>query len=475
MANEGFWPDGYWPDDYWADGYWGGTAVPTEKYTPTLVLSDAQLVGSWRIDQMTLSQPTASLRLKEDRGTRNIKLPKRNFTVELYPNAAANTIGKPIPCLIGKGRSLTAYLIDTTTSRFKIVDHGLVTFDAFRDESGNPYTPDTLFLSSGEFIFTGWDGESELFADVTATGANPVDAVAVILTDTERGASLPSSRLDTTSTGKGFGSSGARLKYVRGEIVRTGGEALDFSIGLYMNEVKTVEEWIRQISAASFSTVFVNRLRVWQIKAWQPIPSVDLDEIRTIVGKPKYTWKMDSPVTRVVAKYAKQHGIDNVQAFEYKDDWLRQLRNLSEHASKEPDALPLSDRFSAKYWAQRTVATRGVPRRVISFQTTQEHKELEIGDFFRLIDDDLNLDTVFEAITVSTAVGDNPVDVMAIDVRGFGDTSGFWVGDSDPAWDDSWTDAEVIERRENSGFWTNDGGYADTDDPLRSWYNSRWV
>ena len=450
------------------------TATPFDAYVPSLILSDPQVVGTYRIDQLMLSQPTASLRLKEDRGTRNVKLPKRTFTRELYPLAAVSTISQPIPCLIGKGFDLPAFLIDNSTNRFKIVDHGLASFDGFRDENGAAFIPDTLFLASGEFIYTGWDGEVELFASVTATGANPVDAVNVLLTDTERGASIDSSNLDTTSTGKGFGSSGARVKYIRGHDFRTGVEVLDFPIGLYMDSPKNADDWIKDVSAASFSTVFVNADGLWQIKAWAPETSDDLPEIRTVVGKPKYTWKIDAPVTRVVALYAESVGFENFQAVEYADDLLRQLRSLPSHATKEVK-LPLSDLFSAEYWAQRTVKLRGVPRRVLSFRTTQEFKELEIADYVRVVDADLDIDGPFEVLSVAITTGENPVVLTMIDVRGFDDTVGFWMSDAALVWDDSKTDAEIKNDRENGAWYTNEGGYADIDDPERSFREAVYI
>ena len=94
------------------------------------------------------------------------------------------------------------FAVDTTTSRFKVLGHGVERFTSFYDEDGMNFTPDTINLSLGEFTWLGWDGDAEVFADFVAEGENPVDCVKLLLTDPDKGANLPLADLDTSSTGK---------------------------------------------------------------------------------------------------------------------------------------------------------------------------------------------------------------------------------------------------------------------------------
>ena len=462
---------------------WGSTdstnleieAIPV-PYEPSLVLSDPQIVGSWRIDQMTLDKVNANLPLREDRGIQDVKVPGAVFSTSTYPNLDPDIIGEPIPNAIGVGlRGLPAFLIDASTNTFKVVNNPLLSWDGFRDEDNKKFVPDVVDLATGEFTYAAWDGDTELFADISCSGENPIDAKKLLLTDLLRGANLPDSRLDTTSTGKGFGANGARVKHIRGTSSRTGAEKVDFSISLYMDEPKKVEEWIQEVDAASFGITYVDQAGVWQCKAWEPIPSDDmlhLDEL--FLKDPKFTWKMSDPVTRVVANYAKDFGRDSVQSAIHANDELRQLRGLSQHATLTRE-VPISDLFGATYWAQRTMAMRGVPRRILTCTATQEFSLLELGDFPRVTYAPLKIDGPYEVIKVMQQADSMEVNLTLIDVRGFGDTVGFYMSDVAPDWDNSRNDAEIKNDRENGAWYTDDAGYADTDDPKRSFEEAVYI
>lgn len=479
MANEGYFPSGYWPA-YWDDDYWADFVEPAQPYTPTIQTSEAQTIGSWRIDQMSLDKQNAGLTLREDRGIQDVKVPGAFFNNTIFPNIDADIIGQAIPNAIGVGlRGLPAFLIDQDAKRFKVLNNPLVSFDGFRDSNNVRFIPNTLDLATAEFTYLAWDGTTELFADVSCLGENPVDAVEILLTDDLRGANLDSSRLDTTSTGKGFGAAGARVKYIRGYSSRTGAEKVTYSISLYMDEPKKVEDWIQEVAAASHMiNPYVDQSGVWQCKAWEPIPSDEMDTIDELfLRDPKFDFKMSDPVTKVIANYAKDYGRNSVQSYTFENEELTQLRGLTLPAPMTRE-LPLSDLFSARNWAQRTVAMRGIPRRVLTCTATQEFSLLELGDFVRIVYAPLKIDGTFEVFKSSQKSDDIPVNLSLIDVRGFGGsdtTVGFYMSDVAPDWDNSRTDAEIKNDRENGAWYTDDGGYADTDDPKRSYEEAVYI
>ena len=486
MFGPGFWGPAYWGKEYWPDGI---VVTPPGPYTPTLTKSESRVVGTWRIDKVVAGTPKATLNLKELRGAITNELPSKLFDQDTYPQADDGIYGEPIPSVIGPVKGCTAFLIDAVTNTFKIVGHTLDGMGPFYDEEFEFFIPDTIDLVNGEFTFAAWDGTVQLFADAIRDGGNPVDTVKTLLTDADRGLGLSLDRLDTTSTGKGFGTNGARLDYIRGTKLVSGDEVYSFTIGLYMKEQKKVNEWIQQVAAAAFGIVYTDAATVYQYKAWKPVASEGLPEITidTIIGNTvKPIFSMSDPVTEAVVKYAETASHEAFQVYTHTDDRLRQLRGL-DMAASITRPLPLADRFGAVYWAERTVRMRGVPRYTLNVKVTQEFKTLEPGDNVRVVYDVLDIDTVFEVLSVKQQAGSIPVTLKLIDVRGFGDDPGFWTlpapltfpasvgGGSFSEWADADTAAKRKYVRENWGTWAEPSGYADEDnDPEDSYRASVW-
>ena len=467
----------YWPGAYWGKPYW-----------PSGRVSEAEALGAWRIDRWQIGTPKASIALRELRSQVKTSLPLRVFTRDDYPLAGEDSIGNPIPIGFGPIRGATAYLIDSSLKKFKVFDHSVVSYLAFYDDDRVPFTPNIIDLVNGEFTWSAWTGES-LFVDAVLEDDISVDIIKLLLTDTERGAGLPLTNLDTASTGKGFGVDGARLDHIIGTDSVTQAEVADFQIGLYMKEAKEVFTWIQQVAVAAYDVVYTDRAGLYQIKSWKPVEGEGLSEItdqEIIPGTVKPLAVATNPVTLARVRYREDSRTESTSVVEHSDDELRQLRGLSQHATLDK-TLPLADRFGAKLWVERAVAMRGVPRRTVSLKVTQEHSTLEPGDYVRLVYSPLDMDDIWEVISSTIRPGTFTVDLTIIDVRGFGDGAGFWTEDSFnfPAtlggaaitvWDDAWTDAQKKWYRENKGVWVDDDGYADSaNDPLWSFRGSRWV
>jgi hypothetical protein len=458
------------------------------SFEPSRTRSDGETVGVYRIDAWRVDSLETSLSLKDGRTVLG-SLPINTFDLDTYPNAELSIIDKAIPVAFGKVKGLMAYPIDTTAKKFKVVDHSVITFDRFQDEDGVEFTPDSADIANGEFIYTAWDGDQDLFVDLTAEGQNPVDCVKLLLTDSVKGAGLPLTDLDTTSTGnKGFGSNGARLEYVMATDSITAAETVEFPIGLYVDRNRTIFRWIEKVLAASFAILYVNLSGKYQIRSWKVETSEGIDKVTDNNIKGKITTRITAAdtITKVIARYDERYNTGDFQTFEFSDDRVRQLRGFTQHKSLTQE-LPISSRFGAKYWAERSVGMRGVPRRILEIDVTQEFMLKEPGDYIRVDSDRDGIFEVFEILEVMINPGSYKVRLKLIDNRGHQEQEGFWVADTITfpgslgggtfsAWDANWTDAQKLWAKENSGFWGSDEDYIDeTNDTVGSYRSSVWV
>ena len=450
--------------------------------------SETKVVGVYRIDKWRLDSLRGSMALREivtSLGT----LPINTFEPDTYPDAEEEIYGDLIPIAFGVVKGAAAFPIDPDNNKFKVVDHSIMSFDEFRKDNGTVFTPTTVDLSTSEFTWDDWDGSETLFADITAEGENPVDCVKLMLTDSVKGAGLPLSDLDTTSTGnKGFGSGGARLEYVRATNSLTGAEIMDFSIGLYVNSDKPIIRHIEKVLAAAFGILYVGLSGLYQIKAWKVATSEGLGSITdaNIRGRIKTSIVASDTITKVISSYGQRHDSGDFQTVEFKDERLRQLRGLAQHRVLKQE-LSLSTRFAAKYWAERSVGMRSVPRRILKMNVTQEFMLNEPGDYIRVTSEADGIDEVFEVIAITINPGSLSVSLKLIDNRGHNLQPGFWVGDavSFPArlgggaitqWDNTWTAEQKVWAAENIGFWGSDNDYIDqTDDTADSYRKSVWT
>jgi hypothetical protein len=434
--------------------------------------------GKWKIETINKTDTTATLGLRERKETAEAILPTREYSQNDYPNMDADTVGTSIPVGFGVNKGAKATLIDATTNRFKFLDHGITAADAFYDGDQSPFTPNTIDLIDSEFTYAAWDGEAELYVDYTADLDNPADVAKELLTGAVRGANLPTSALDVSSAGKGFGIHGARKHYIKGTIPSTGAEVPIYQIGLHVSEPIEVRKLLDKIQEAAFGFIFIDYNNLWQFKPWLPVPGEGLEEIteNLIVGELKPRITVADAKTKVIGKYRKNHSTGNYQREIHQDEELRQLRDQPAHKALIKELI-ISDRSGARNWAQKTVFMRGQPRRIFEFTATSELKLAEPGDYRRLVYPSQNIDEVVLIVRAGRKPGETTVKITCIDNFGFRDKVGYYTEDAPLAFPASlgggsfsdWSDATTPEEKqwikENWGIFHDDNGYIDELDP----------
>jgi hypothetical protein len=444
--------------------------------------SEQKPVGKWDIETLTLSDLKASVGLKEPKNALEAKLPRAEFDKATYPNMADEFIGVSIPIGFGQNFGARAYPINPLTSRFKWIGHAVTSAQSFYDGDGVIFTPDSINLSTGEFTYTGWDGSSELYVDYTADLDNPVDLMKEVFTGSVRGVGLPLDFLDTASTGKGFGTNGARIHYIIGTNTATNAEVSLYQMGLHIDEPTEVRDILAIIQENSFSFIFQDLAGLWQFKPWLPVPGEGLDVISKDIndGENKPMVSVAGSATKVIAKYRINDIKKSAQRVIASDDERRQLRGLTAHTVLEKN-LRMVNRNGATDWVQKTNYMRGRPRRSFKFRATSELKQAEPGDFWRLSYAPQNIDEIVMLTSVRQVPGEMTVDVEAIDNFAFRSEVGFYTADAPLTFPASlgggsfsdWSDANTPEKKlwvkENWGIYHDDNGYIDELDPEASY------
>ena len=187
--------------------------------------------------------------------------------------------------------------------------------------------------------------------------------------------------------------------------------------------------------------------------------------------------------TRVSGRYRIYNEADTGQVLIFGDDSIKRTRGLDVHSTLEED-LPFADLVHAEWWSERIVVMKGRSVRMWDVICNQKAALLRPGDPVKLSKPNRRLDGFFEVISVTHKPGTGSITMRVSQWRGFNIESGFW-SDSSPlfpaylgggdasSWDDTWTILQKTWAKENIGYWTDDNGFIDPDDP-DSWTNI-WV
>lgn len=492
----GFWPSNYFPANYFAEDYWPDYVAPVlPRYAPTrheLAISEYLPVGKFRVETWRRG-PDLQLTLKDWKTRLEVEAPQGVFlrgeldeAAYTYPNLDEELEGKPVPFAFGRCFDLPCKLIDTEAKKFKVLGHGIQSFDQIR-ANGAPITPTTTDLSKAEFTWADWVDE-DLSADIVAPYSNPVDAIEQLLTSW--GSEDPSELLTPTGISdpdykRGFGAYGARLSYIVGH-TRDGVEECVPELSLYVAESTPVLELVERVCSLAFARFYYDPAGYYFLDAWAPARGVDaVDFSEHEIFDLDVETSNPSVLTRLVVKFGERHATSGTEALTLESARDKALRNLPAHQSKEY-TLPTPNRRDARWWASRLLAQLCRPQTTYTAMVNQRGWVLRPGDAVRMVYPKRAVDAVFEVLAVESAPGTGKVKLTLGENRGLRDRPGFWCEDSPafPAtlgggsaatWTPGWSDAQKKYVRENLGYWQDDQQFNGTPKDKASYQASVWV
>lgn len=457
-----------------------GAYVPA----PTPTTTSPEVIGVWRINQVTYTPREFTLSLIDRRRILNTKVGAKkfqqgtedaaNFT---YPNLSVSAIGESVPVIFGPVKSVPAFLIDTKTKTFKVAGHAITSIGQCYLENGAAITPDTTTEASGEFTYAAYvldeedggtgAGDGTIYCDVIAPTDNAVDVIETLLTSTTRGIGLSPSELLLGSSAnylEGFGADGAREGRIYG--TKNGVEVALFAIGLYINEESDVFDLISKVAQTAFLYTYLTPAGLYSIRPWgaRVGDAVDMTfQEYEIFDIPTVQAEFTDPLTSVTVIYQKNYRTDTSQTYTTTSSVAKELRGLAVHA-EDVFTLPLTTRQDAILWAQRILAIYKYPVRTYLALVSAKALLLLPGDQIRLVHSEINLDEIFEVMEVSSVPGTVNVEIVLSDMHGYRNRTGFWVdatptfpaslgGGSAGTWNTNWTDAQKLWAKERVGYW----------------------
>ena len=261
-------------------------------------------------------------------------------------------------------------------------------------------------------------------------------------------------------------------------------------LGLNIDKPRELSQIIGDINAVAHTYVYSDSSGNFSIGAFEPRPVAlvysisDLDLI-------DITDSMEpADVANVfVTNWATYAQEAYSQTYTYTRSEGINLHNQPEDITVEKD-VPFTDEADAILYTQRTSLMRSRPLRKLSVTLHWKGWLFGLGDQVSLNFKARGIAGKFEVIERTADVVNSRIKLVLGDLRGFGDSVGFWVSDaptlptsfsalagygsgSAATWDKTWhADIKAWARR-NVGYWTDDNGLADATDP-DSFISSTW-
>lgn len=261
-------------------------------------------------------------------------------------------------------------------------------------------------------------------------------------------------------------------------------------LGLNIDKPRELAQIIGDINAVAHTFVYSDSSGNFSIGAFEPKPVAlvysisDLDLI-DITDSMEPADVANSFVTNW-AKYTQE---DYSQTYTHTRSEGINLHNQPEDIIVEKD-VPFTDEADAILYTQRTSLMRSRPLRKLTVTLHWKGWLFGLGDQVSLNFKARGIAGKFEVIERTADVVSSRIRLVLGDLRGFGDSVGFWVADaptlptafaaltgygsgSAASWNSSWhADIKAWARR-NVGYWTDDNGLADSTDP-DSFMSSTW-
>jgi hypothetical protein len=306
---------------------------------------------------------------------------------------------------------------------------------------------------------------------------NSIDIIEDILT------TIGATNLDAAS----FTTASARL--VLGTTI-TGRTRHTRSVGVVLREPREVIEILNEILEQIGAFLYSDELGQYTIGLFEPQPGealAVLDDLHlTGFGDRNETKDI---VSSVNSNFARRDQDDWQQNVINETVAIQHVNDQAEPVVKEMDLFFATERDAINY-NNRTRIHQGTALRLWDLKCPWIHWLRSPGEQVRLTSDRFSIDEIAEIIERRVDIGAKTVSLKLGNLRGWGDAPGFWVADAavlptrfasltgyaagSLVWNAAWDDEIKAWARQNVGYWTDDNGFADSDDP-DSFIPSAWI
>lgn len=445
--------------------------------TPSSVMAegDYQPFGFWRIQDTRRGRATYTLNLAEPKAVLENKIPAETFSQADFPNIGENDIGKVIPRVYGKVFGITPVCIDAGAKTFKVAGHAVYEFSEVRILQNNiwvsiPFA--SVDLANGEFTLgAAWANNETVSVDFVGRvngGGLPMYNASEIVEDVL--AYLGETNIDTAAFDAAWDALdvGAYSNGQRRTVLKP---------SLYIGTATTGLEIVNKINTVVGSFLYVDANGQWRYEVFEPKQLDDVEASFTdsdIADGSLEPLEDDSDTfSKVNVKFAERVAEKWSENVEWEDSRLQYMAEAGSPIFKELASVPLFDPDDALYYAQRLISTEALPLKRYELNVPWSGFLLKPGSQIQITSDFRAVYGVMEVFEARHNPDANQITLIVGDRRGWVDSFGFWVADSEPDWNAAASDSDKRTASENSGFWQGDDDLADSTDS-KSFNVSRW-
>jgi hypothetical protein len=481
----------------------------------TMAYASYQTIGTWRVASTKKNQTQFELSLRELKTGLEKQIPLETYSRDDYPNMAQGDVGKPIPRAYGKIFGAKPVLIDPATKTFKVAGHAIKSFDAVRvqkDEVWLEVPFASTDLSAATFTLgSSWENESvsvDFYGRKNTDGTLMVNASDIVedLLSYVGETNLDSASFDAAWTALDIGS---QQEFYRRTLLKP---------SLYLSDHKTALEVIGQINQVVGSFLFNDLSGAWHYEVFTPAQgftetSVGLEDWGSVASAAVnlVDWGSVASTATVMVdwgtltlptaiksfdtsdildgSYSREEDDSQIYSkiivkhnIRKQDGWHESVTvNVSDvpYDHGEPSTIlkeleaPLWDGSDATYYAQRLATTEAMPLVKHRCKIPWQAFFILPGDNLKVTFSRFGLASVLEALEVKYDLIKGAVELVLGDRRAWGDSFGWWTGDTQHSWSASDSSATKLLNKQTSGFWHGDDLLAISTDAA-SYKVSRW-
>lgn len=447
-----------------------GADVPQQT---GMALADFETVGTWKIERAELTDKQLVLSLRELKTNLEREIPFETYSQTDYPSLDRADVGKVIPRAYGKIFGAKPVLIDPGTKEFKLAGHAIYDILEVRvkgdDGIWDVVNVASRDLANAEFTLgVEWDNGLEVSVDfigMTLDDGRPMYNPADIVQDVLE--YIGESSFDGFTEAFNYFDIGQQNNGLRRTHMKP---------SLYIKDTTRAGEIIGTINEHCGTFLFVNANGEFHFGASKPKPLdlVDGSFSKIDILQDSLTDDVDASklFTKVICNYAKREQDGYAQTIERSRGVNRYAHSPLSEIIETKDAA-LWDEEDAEYFAERLLTQDATPLRKYRFEIPWQAFFILPGNNLHLSYAPKSIDTVVEVIEVRHDLTGGKVQGVGINRRGWNDSMGFWVADSQAAWSAGDSDAVKLTNRQSSGFWTGDDDLAVSTDGKSS-QTSRW-